>query len=401
MKVIIYEAAGNTPFEDIYKLIGGIFNKIFFSNIENFEESKIGVLLPNEGDDSVFFVPENWDIDFNKLLRNKLGEINWQSDSSHRKPPKEEIVNNWDEKLAEFYEKEVEIISVRTSIGQCPRESELDNIDKGVTEKILPHLSFFIAIIILVLFFITFNNLSSQKELREKQVHSIIKISLYRANKENKDSERVAELCQFANSVSQEEVTNLDDEKVCEKVIKNVSNVDNKSPTIPSINLEQPKTVIPIKEPIKQALTIENKGNDNIKSDIMNLVDKANEAIKTYNLISLEGEEKGIELKTQKMINGEVKESASAFWYAKKIFTMSTSDELDSLRIEKVGDILLRIIEEYFSMKQKHCPNIRSVYGFIEKYKKELQITKNQIDEKYHITDEGCSKILPSMSTSQ
>ncbi|EDN70608.1 hypothetical protein BGP_0974 [Beggiatoa sp. PS] len=117
MKIIIYQSDKTVPFSELYKPLGG-FNKLFFSNkINQFDESHIKILLPNnlKQDDSTFLVPEPWKADFFGLLDNKFPDIKWQEAQTPTKLPKKEIGSGWSDDLSKLYEENVEILEIWTS----------------------------------------------------------------------------------------------------------------------------------------------------------------------------------------------------------------------------------------------------------------------------------------------
>jgi hypothetical protein len=111
MKIIFYQANQTVPFLDLYKPLGS-FDKLFFSNgISKLDKSQVRLLLPDnlQEDDSIFLVPVTWEKEFYAILHKKFSDIKWQKEHNPRKPSKEEIGTGWDEKLAQFYEEEVQV----------------------------------------------------------------------------------------------------------------------------------------------------------------------------------------------------------------------------------------------------------------------------------------------------
>ncbi|OQW91075.1 MAG: hypothetical protein BWK78_05585 [Thiotrichaceae bacterium IS1] len=230
MKVIIYRATQAVPFDEFYKPIGH-FDKVFFSNTKPFDKSQVKVLLPDEEDDSVFVVPEDWRTEFKQLLEDKLGQIAWQEDSSPQKPPKEEIGSGWSEELGQFYDEQVEIISIfiaeekqsspfsSNSGGNVDNKSELEHIDRDVSHRLLTFLSFVIAIVVISLLLWQLTVLGEVKDLKQVSIIPLL-LDKVKAAKNNEEQEKVAELCELAGSIDKAKRDSLDNEKLCKVAVK-------------------------------------------------------------------------------------------------------------------------------------------------------------------------------------
>jgi hypothetical protein len=137
MKVIIYQANQEVPFDNFFKPLGN-HDKIFFSNTKYFDKEQVKVLLPDEEDNSVFVVPDSWKDGFHQLLKEKFPKVEWQKEQSHQKPPKEEIGSGWSEELAKFYDKEIQETEIWSGEDQEQQlEAQVNNEYKEDSVQLL------------------------------------------------------------------------------------------------------------------------------------------------------------------------------------------------------------------------------------------------------------------------
>ncbi len=354
MKVIIYRAVRAAPFEELFKPIGN-FDKVFFSNTKSFDKSQVKVLLPDEEDDSIFVVPEDWKTEFKQLLEGKLGQIAWQEDSSPQKPPKEEIGSGWSEELAKFYDEQVEIISIfiaekkqsspflSNNGGNMSDENELEHIDRDVSHRILTVLSFFIAIVVISLLLWQMTALGELKDLKP---FSVIPLLLDKANnaKGSEDQGKVADLCELAGSIDKAKRDSWDGEKYGGKLCGPADKVSDNKPL--SDDKSPQDTNIAMPEQINELL----KKIDSYKK-------VAEEAMR----------------KTPACLMTCSKSGESAFEQVKRLVEIeSPNEEVKSEKNKVIRHILTKIVSIYPSSLSKHdsvCKQLNEILSFIKEKK--------------------------------
>jgi len=120
MKIFFYQATTAFPSLKSCEWIGGENSKVFFSHGMEFDKAIITPSLPLnlKGSERVYLIPEGWKAQFLALLNEKYGnriEASVEHPlSPESKPSKAEIGSGWSGFLAEFYEKEVQVVGVFT-----------------------------------------------------------------------------------------------------------------------------------------------------------------------------------------------------------------------------------------------------------------------------------------------
>jgi len=127
MKIVVYTADSEVPFNEFYKPLSG-WTKIIFSNKQNirFDENAVKALSPKgirdsndasiryipDEDDSIFFVPLEMKNIFTKQLKRLFKTTEWE-DIAAQKPSKEELgLGGSGDKLAQFYDNIVKVVEI-------------------------------------------------------------------------------------------------------------------------------------------------------------------------------------------------------------------------------------------------------------------------------------------------
>jgi len=149
MKIVVYTADSEVPFNEFYKPLSG-WTKIIFSNKKEirFDENAVKALSPKgirdsndasiryipDEDDSIFFVPLEMKDMFTKQLKRLFKTTKWE-DIAAQKPSKEELgLGGSGDKLAQFYDKIVKVVEILVPKRKCSNK-ELENLLNKIVQE--------------------------------------------------------------------------------------------------------------------------------------------------------------------------------------------------------------------------------------------------------------------------
>jgi len=152
MKLFIYTAHEATPFKGLFEPLGS-FHKVILSNhdeqiklFNQHEGTQIkdllpeGIIVPDEmvsyispEDSSLFFIPEEMQETFMKLLKNLFKKTKWTEEQPPHKPSKDEIGLVGNNDLSEFYDNlETQTVLQSVEDDTMSKKKELEELFNGI-----------------------------------------------------------------------------------------------------------------------------------------------------------------------------------------------------------------------------------------------------------------------------